>query len=101
VLGPGRNQPCRCGSGRKTKHCCGEQRGPSEEQLARAHVAKLAHQTIHKLDGLSDRVLDHLADELMDLPARCWSHCQDWSVLTSSACAKQSNTTIPSGAGTR
>ena len=37
--GPGRNQPCPCGSGRKTKHCCGEQRGPSEEQLARAHVA--------------------------------------------------------------
>ena len=32
--GPGRNQPCPCGSGRKTKHCCGQHRGPSEEQLA-------------------------------------------------------------------
>ena len=67
--GPGRNQPCQCGSGRKTKHCCGERRGPSEEQLARAHVAQLVHQTVDELDGLSDRALDHLADELMDLPA--------------------------------
>ena len=67
--GPGRNQPCPCGSGRKTKHCCGEHRGPSEEQLARAHVAQLAYQTIHELAGLSDRALEHLADEIMDLPA--------------------------------
>jgi hypothetical protein len=67
--GPGRNQPCRCGSGRKTKHCCGEQRGPSEEQLARAHVAALAHQAIPDLDGLSDHALDHLCEGLMDLPA--------------------------------
>jgi SEC-C motif len=65
----GRNQPCACGSGRKTKRCCGEHRGPSEQQLARAHVAQLAYQTIHELDGLSDRALEHLADEIMDLPA--------------------------------
>ncbi len=48
--GPGRNQPCPCGSGRKTKHCCGQQRGPSEEQLARAHLATLAHDAVHDLD---------------------------------------------------
>lgn len=66
---PGRNDPCPCGSGRKTKHCCGERRGPSDEQLARAHVAQLFHQTVHELDGLSDRALDRLANELMDLPA--------------------------------
>ena len=66
---PGRNDPCPCGSGRKTKRCCGEQRGPSDDQLARAHVAQLFHQTVHELDGLSDRALDRLADELMDLPA--------------------------------
>ena len=73
---PGRNQPCPCGSGRKTKRCCGEQRGPSEEQLARAHVAQLARQAIPDLAGLSDRALDHLSEQLMDLPAwttRCWS----------------------------
>ena len=65
----GRNQPCPCGSGRKTKHCCGERRGPSEEQLARAHVAQLFHQTVDELHGLSDRTLDQLWDGLMDLPA--------------------------------
>jgi hypothetical protein len=69
VPGSERNQPCACGSGRKTKRCCGEHRGPSEEQLARAHVAQLAYQTIHELDGLSDRALEHLAEEIMDLPA--------------------------------
>ena len=67
--GSGRNQPCACGSGRKTKHCCGEHRGPSEEQFARAHVAQLAYQAIPELDGLSDRVLERLAEEIMDLPA--------------------------------
>ena len=67
--GPGRNQPCPCGSGRKTKHCCGQHRGPSEEELARAHLAHLARQTIHELDGLPQRTLDRLADKLFDLPA--------------------------------
>jgi hypothetical protein len=65
----GRNHPCRCGSGRKTKHCCGEQRGPSEEQLARAHVAQLARHAIPDLAGLSDHALDHLSEGLTDLPA--------------------------------
>jgi hypothetical protein len=67
--GPGRNQLCRCGSGRKTKRCCGEQRGPSQDQLARAHVAQLARQAIPDLAGLSDHALDHLAEGLIDLPA--------------------------------
>jgi hypothetical protein len=66
--GPGRNQPCPCGSGRKTKRCCGQTRGPSEDQLARAHVAQLARQAVPDLAGLSDRALDHLWDALMDLP---------------------------------
>jgi len=69
VPGPGRNQPCPCGSGRKTKHCCGERRGPSDEQLARAHVAQLCQQTIDELHGLPDRALDHLSEGLIDLPA--------------------------------
>ena len=37
---PGRNQPCPCGSGRKVKRCCGEQRGPAEAQLERAFIAQ-------------------------------------------------------------
>jgi hypothetical protein len=67
--GPGRNEPCPCGSGRKVKRCCGEHRGPSEPQLARAHVATLARQAIPDLAGLSDRALDHLWEGLMDLPS--------------------------------
>jgi SEC-C motif len=66
---PGRNDPCPCGSGRKTKRCCGEDRGPSDEQLARAHVAQLFHQTVDELHGLSDRALDRLSEGLLDLPA--------------------------------
>ncbi len=67
--GPGRNQPCPCGSGRKTKHCCGERRGPSDEQLARARVAQLFHQTVDELHGLSEHALGRLSDGLVDLPA--------------------------------
>jgi hypothetical protein len=69
VPGPGRNQPCPCGSHRKTKHCCGEHRGPSDDQLARAHIAELFHQTVDELRGLSDHALDRLGDGLLDLPA--------------------------------
>src|SRR5919106_1337206 len=69
VPGSERNQPCQCGSGRKTKRCCGQQRGPSEDHLARAHVAQLARQAIPDLAGLSDHALDHLWEGLMDLPS--------------------------------
>jgi hypothetical protein len=68
VPGPGRNDPCPCGSGRKTKHCCGQTRGPSQDDLARAHVAQLARQAAPDLARLSDRALDHLWEGLMDLP---------------------------------
>jgi hypothetical protein len=65
---PGRNQPCPCGSGRNTKHCCGEQRGLSEEQIARAHLATLAHDAVDLLAGHSDHALDILWENLFDLP---------------------------------
>jgi hypothetical protein len=67
--GPGRNEPCPCGSGHKVKRCCGERRGPSEQQLARARVAMLAHEAASDLHGLSDRALHHLWEDLLDLPA--------------------------------
>ena len=67
--GPGRNQPCPCGSGRKTKRCCGQQRGPSDDQIARARVSQLARDAAEDLAGLSDRALDHLWEGLIDLPA--------------------------------
>jgi SEC-C motif len=66
--GPGRNQPCHCGSGRKTKRCCGERRGPSKDQLARARLAALGRAAIEELVDLSDRALDRLDDDLFDLP---------------------------------
>ncbi|HEX4108211.1 MAG TPA: SEC-C domain-containing protein [Solirubrobacteraceae bacterium] len=67
--GPGRNQLCPCGSGRKVKRCCGERRGPSEDQVARARVSQLARDAAEDLAGLSDRALDHLWEGLVDLPA--------------------------------
>lgn len=71
--GPGRNEPCPCGSGRKTKRCCGQQRGPSTDQLASAHVAALTRDAVPDLAGLSDRALDHLWEGLMDLPSLDYS----------------------------
>ena len=68
MSGPGRNDHCPCGSGRKVKRCCGEQRGPSEPQLARAHVAMLAREAASDLAGVSERALDDLWEGLVDLP---------------------------------
>jgi hypothetical protein len=69
VPAAGRNQPCPCGSGRKTKRCCGQQRGPSADQIARAHLAALCRQAIPDLADLSDDTLDVLWEGLIDLPA--------------------------------
>ncbi len=66
---PGRNEPCPCGSNRKVKRCCGQRRGPSEDHLARAHIALLAREAAADLAGLSDRALHHLWEGLLDLPA--------------------------------
>ena len=71
--GPGRNQPCPCGSGQKTKRCCGQQRGPAADQLARAHIATLCHQTIDDLADLSEDALDLLWEDLIDLPGLDYS----------------------------
>ena len=67
--GPGRNELCPCGSNRKVKRCCGVKRGPSDEQLARAHVALLARDAAADLEGLSERALEHLWEQLLDIPA--------------------------------
>jgi SEC-C motif len=67
--GPGRNELCPCGSNRKVKRCCGQQRGPSEEQLARAHLTLLARDAAADLHGLSDRALEHLWEQLLDVPS--------------------------------
>jgi hypothetical protein len=66
----GRNQPCPCGSGRKTKRCCGIQRGPSERDLAKARLAHHATHAARTLAHLSDHRLLELFRELPDLPER-------------------------------
>ncbi len=66
--GPGRNQPCPCGSGRKTKHCCGEHRGPSEDQLDRAFVAQHARWAAAEIGDFPTATLHALWRELAELP---------------------------------
>lgn len=69
VASVGRNEPCPCGSGRKAKRCCGVQRGPSEESLARAFVAGACRDAAIKLRRRPDAELSELFDELWELPA--------------------------------
>ena len=73
MAGPGRNQPCSCGSGQKTKRCCGQQRGPAADQLARAHVAALCREAIDDLADLPDAALEILSEDLIDPPGSDYS----------------------------
>jgi hypothetical protein len=66
----GRNQPCRCGSKKKTKHCCGVPHGPSEAELAKAFLATQARDAACRLICLSEDELHELFDEMLDLPER-------------------------------
>ncbi|MFZ0378443.1 MAG: SEC-C metal-binding domain-containing protein [Solirubrobacteraceae bacterium] len=68
MTAPGRNQACPCGSGRKVKRCCGQQRGPSEEQLDRAFIAQRAGVAAAQLRDLSTDTLKRLWEELDELP---------------------------------
>lgn len=66
----GRNERCPCGSGRKSKRCCGSQRGPSEAHLAKSFLsvqARAAALDLVSSDGID---LAALYEELFDLPAR-------------------------------
>lgn len=65
---PRRNDPCPCGSGRKVKRCCGQQRGPGEDDLARAYLAHQARDSARRLRHLDDDELSELFDELFELP---------------------------------
>jgi hypothetical protein len=69
MAGPGRNDRCLCGSGRKVKRCCGVRRGPSEDELGKAFLAVEARRAAGVLDGCDDEELDGLVDGLVDLPA--------------------------------
>jgi hypothetical protein len=66
--GPGRNDPCPCGSGRKVKRCCGQQRGPSDDQLDRAFVAQQATAAAAELRDLPTEVIKGIWQEVDELP---------------------------------
>ena len=66
----GRNQPCRCGSKKKTKHCCGVPQGPSETELAKSFLATEARQAARRLLRLAEDEIHELFDEMLDLPQR-------------------------------
>ena len=70
MVKPGRNDPCACGSGRKVKRCCGTERGPSEESLARAYLSRAARAAALDFGPMLDGEFDVLLDELVELPAR-------------------------------
>lgn len=68
----GRNDRCRCGSGKKTKRCCGVRRGPSERELAIAFLSthkRLAVAELLDLD-ITRGDFDELFDRMLDLPAQ-------------------------------
>lgn len=66
--GPGRNELGPCGSGRKVKRCCGQHRGPGEDDLSRGYLAHQARAAARQLRGLDDDELRDLFDELFELP---------------------------------
>lgn len=66
----GRNRPCPCGSGRKAKRCCGVERGPCEESLARAYLSHASRDASGTLARVSDADFERLLDRLVDLPRR-------------------------------
>lgn len=66
----GRNERCPCGSGRKTKRCCGVERGPSREELAAAFISAAARRAGIALVGLAENEIAALLDEIVELPGR-------------------------------
>ena len=68
MSGPGRNQPCPCGSGRKVKRLCVKQRGPSDTQLERVYLAQHARWAAAEIADLPTRSLAELWRGLAELP---------------------------------
>jgi hypothetical protein len=64
----GRNQPCRCGSEKKTKRCCGVPHGPSDNGLSRAYLANAASAATGRLLRFSPEELQEFHDAMLELP---------------------------------
>jgi hypothetical protein len=70
MAGVGRNQLCPCGSGAKSKHCCGIRRGPSESDLARAFLSEQGRAAVRVLRRMIDQTDDliELYEAVAELP---------------------------------
>jgi hypothetical protein len=67
-VGPGRNDLCGCGSGRKVKRCCGVRRGPGPEELAKAFLAEQSREAAGRLVGVTRDEFDELFHKVVHLP---------------------------------
>ena len=70
VSSVGRNEPCPCGSGRKTKRCCGVKTGPSEAQLAKSFLATEARRAAPVIASRDEIEVRALWDDLFELPGK-------------------------------
>jgi hypothetical protein len=62
--------PVSAAAGAEAKRCCGIERGPSEQSLARAFVSQAARAAVLDLGPIRDDDFDMLCDRLDTLPAR-------------------------------
>ncbi|CAN5188055.1 hypothetical protein BH18ACT4_BH18ACT4_06890 [soil metagenome] len=68
MAGDGRNGPCRCGSGKKAKRCCGVRRGLGPDELAKAFLAEKGRWAAARLVGVTRNDFDELFHEVVHLP---------------------------------
>ena len=70
MAGVGRNDPCRCGSGVKTKRCCGVRRGPSGSEVAKAFLVEQRRASSPALRPVINNVDDliELYEAVAELP---------------------------------
>lgn len=64
----GRNQRCLCGSGLKVKFCCGQAKGPSEDELAKATLVDEGNPPAHRLVIRDEEHIHDLYREMLELP---------------------------------
>ena len=84
MAGVGRNERCPCGSGRKVKRCCGVQRGPSEDELAKAFLAVEARAAAWVLRDHDDEQLDTIGKAFLAQTGGCArSRLPHWKIKSS------------------
>lgn len=66
-MAKGRNEQCRCGSGKKVKRCCGLRRGPTTAQLAQAFLAEERRRAAAVVVGIDRDELDEVFEKVVEL----------------------------------